>query len=339
MKTIGIVTYYDAINEGAFLQAYCLKKFLEDNFDVKVYFVENDKVNNLRLQRQSLFYVKNPKALLNNMRRYFALRAAQQNFLPVQKCTGEIDAVIVGSDEMWNVGNTLFSSYNIDGGVSTGRKISYAVSMGNFSDKLPPKMVTELEGFSALSVRDYNAQDVLKRSGIAEAHMHLDPVFLVDIPAQVPKKNVLPFLLVYGNIRKESNIRAIQQFAREKGLKTVSVDICNKWCDMMVTAKSPFEFVGYIDAADFIVTNMFHGTMLSIVRNRPFISIQTQRRRKKIEYAAEKLVFSSRCVDESDFIDASIVQEEPLNYEYINSIIQEERKFAKSYFSKALELT
>ena len=39
--SIGIVTYYNAINEGAFLQAYCLKNFIESCSTSKVYFVPN----------------------------------------------------------------------------------------------------------------------------------------------------------------------------------------------------------------------------------------------------------------------------------------------------------
>ena len=337
MKRIGIITYYDAINEGAFLQAYCLKKFLEENFKAQVFFVKNSKINNLNLQKKVLFSVRNPKSFFLNSVRYYSLRKAQKSFLPIEDKEEQVDLAIVGSDEMWNVKNALFSSYNINGNISAKRMVSYAVSMGDFSDKMPQEITKKIEEFDLLSVRDYNAKSVLERSGINSMSIHLDPVFLIDIPHKKPNGIRKPFLMVYGNISNPKCIESIKKFARKKGLLTVSVDMHNKWCDLAVVAKSPFEFVGYVDMAKFVVTNMFHGTMLAVVRNRPFISIQTARRSKKIEYAAKKLGFIDRCIDEEGLLDIEEVDKSSIDFNSINSIILEERNNVREYFKKALQ--
>ena len=337
MYKVGIVTYYDAINEGAFLQAYCLKTFLEENFDVQVYFVENNQINNLKLQRKRLFHVKNPRIYINNICRYAALVHSQKRFLQTNKKNDSLDLVIVGSDEMWNVSNALFCSYNVDGNTLVKKRISYAVSMGNFSEELSLDMVEKIKQFYSISVRDYNAKNILENSGIQYVDMHLDPVFLIDIQAQTPIKKLEPYLMVYGNIRDERNIGAIKNFAHKNGFKIVSVDIYNKWCDINIPAKNPFEFVGLIDSAQFIVTNMFHGTMLSIVRKRPFISIQTSRRRKKMTYVTELFKVSNRCIDEQDFKVIEDMHQQALDGEYIDSIIDIQRSIARNYFNDALE--
>ena len=63
---IGIVTYYNAINEGAFLQAYCLKNFIEKQFSCEVYFVPNKRIDIFNIQKKQLLHSKNPKVLWVN---------------------------------------------------------------------------------------------------------------------------------------------------------------------------------------------------------------------------------------------------------------------------------
>ena len=338
---VGIVTYYNAINEGAFLQAYCLKHFLEVNYGVDVYFVPNCCEDIIRRQKEDLFKTNNPIVLWNNYRRYYALTKAQKKYF-TEYTAQDYDFLVVGSDEMWNEGNAIFSSYNMDGGFPSIRKISYAVSIGNFDGDFSEDVRGKLQTYAGISVRDRNTYNaVSKVVSHTTVNINADPVFLIDIAAAAPSKHFKPYLMIYGLISGMNEINAIKHYAHKNGYTTVSVDIFNRWCDKNIVAKSPFEFVGYIDAAEAIVTNMFHGTMLSIVREKNFVSLLTRRRKPKIELWSEKLGFVPSCIDLEDMdsdLPAAIERcaRFSLDYKNIKQLIVEERARAKLYFDTVL---
>ena len=91
------------------------------------------------------------------------------------------------------------------------------------------------------------------------------------------------------------------------------------------------------DKADLIITNMFHGAMLSVVRNKSFISLQTERRKQKIEFASKKLLFDKRCINEQDDWCIEDILDNELDFESINEIIEQEQNNVKTYFMKAFQ--
>lgn len=336
MKKVGIITYYSAINEGAFLQAYCLSNFLKSEFDTEVVFVRNTERNCREIEQlKSLLKGHNPKQIISNISRYRAMKKAQMDNFTIESRSSVFDLIVVGSDEMWNVSNKMYSVYNLGIGYKANQFISYAVSMGQYEDALPKDAIERIADFSLLSVRDNNSVTVLKQAGFKDIKIHLDPVFLYDIEAVEPLKKLPRFLLVYGLITNQSEISAIEKFANNHGLTIISLDIFNKWCHNIV-AHSPFEFIGYIDKAEYIVTNMFHGTMLSAVRNKKFVSILTKRRKNKVLYAAELLGFTNRCLKNPEEVIAKLncILPAEINYSLINRCIENEKKRTIEYFER-----
>ena len=108
--SIGIVTYYNAINEGAFLQAYCLKNFIESCSTSKVYFVPNKSADIFSIQKKQLLQTKNPRLFWVNLNRIIANREAQKAYLSIGTINKNYDIVVVGSDEMWNEKNKAFKN-------------------------------------------------------------------------------------------------------------------------------------------------------------------------------------------------------------------------------------
>ena len=256
--------------------------------------------------------------------------------MPVGIGNQKYDVVIVGSDEMWNEKNKAFTEYNTAFGIEAPIKISYAVSMGNYVSRLSEGVINEISKFSTLSVRDLNSQMILNKSMFKNGSIHLDPVFLYKIVSEEPKI-AFGFILIYGAISNAETVKKIKEYSKNKKLKTISVDIYNSWCDVKTAARSPFEFVGYIDKADLIITNMFHGAMLSVVRNKSFISLQTERRKQKIEFASKKLLFDKRCINEQDDWCIEDILDNELDFESINEIIEQEQNNVKTYFMKAFQ--
>ncbi|MED9970156.1 MAG: polysaccharide pyruvyl transferase family protein [Ruminococcus sp.] len=332
---IGIYTYYNAVNEGAFLQAYCLKSFFENNYGATVSFLP---IKN-QVYHQKLFSplkTKNPFRRMNFKKRKKALDTAREKtFVTAQN---EIfDMVVFGSDELWNINNPVFSDENMGASIKNGNMISYAVSMGNTSphDNRWKDLKAYFDKFRKISVRDYNSAGIIRDVIGKECQIHVDPVFLHDIPVVKPSVSY-PYLLVYGGFYDDNVIKNIKRFAAEKKLKIIAADLYNRWCKTVV-AKSPWEFMGYIENADYVVTNMFHGTMLSILKKKKFVTVLTEERKNKLTYALERFGCTERAVGmgESSFFEKLTAAAEIMpDGEYIDKVISEERVKTGQYFDK-----
>ena len=79
------------------------------------------------------------------------------------------------------------------------------------------------------------------------------------------------YLLVYTYSFDADKIKRTKEFAKQKGLKIVAVGNKFDWCDFSLPA-SPFEVLGLFMNAEYVVTDTFHGTALSIHFHRQFCS-------------------------------------------------------------------
>ena len=105
MKKIAILTLYDSFNFGTFLQAYALSQFLaQQGYDI--YFIENAKKNRF------IKWVKNKdiKKMVFNIGQAYRYYKAQKYFR-IKSPDETFDAIVIGSDEIWNIKNPSFSHH------------------------------------------------------------------------------------------------------------------------------------------------------------------------------------------------------------------------------------
>ena len=272
-KKCGILTLHQALNYGAFLQAYALQETVKQlGYDVSIINLAKNKV----FERLLLIKCKYPKMVVHHYKllKEFDEVAAKLEikYDPLDR----YDAVIVGSDELWNLKNGMFRHYPEYFAKSKEQDsfISYAVS----ANSLTPQEFTELQGtnedfsgFKAVSVRDAKTFDIVKTLGKIEPAMVLDPTLIMDnwepCVQQCKEKN---FILYYSMTVDSEERSAVERLAKQTGKKIITVGCRNEWCDEMVYA-NPFEFIGYVKAADYVVTSQFHGVMFSLIFNKQFV--------------------------------------------------------------------
>lgn len=330
---IGIVTYYKAINNGAFLQAYCLKKFVEEVYSGEVFFVpfSTDTVSKDILKNK-----KNPLKLLNALLRYKSISMFQKRELVEGDRTEHYDLIIAGSDEIWNIRNKVFTFENMAVNLNADAYITYAISMGNtaLEERFPTDFARELDKFNYVSVRDFNSEKILREKFSIDACINVDPVFLADIPKYEKHKIRKKYLMVYGGIDKKDIYTAILSYAKEQDLDVISVDSYNKWCKTIVS-RNPFDFVDYIRNAECVVTNMFHGTMLSVVLKKKFVSILTKTRSPKMSHAITIFSIQDNVIEEEELQkDCKRMKDiinSPVNSKHIDCMIEVEREKAQKY--------
>ncbi|MBQ7795424.1 MAG: polysaccharide pyruvyl transferase family protein [Lachnospiraceae bacterium] len=290
-KNCGIITFHDAINYGAVLQAYALKKALTDYCNPFIV-----RHHNLKIAKQhslSPGIPTNPQALKTFIIKsltYFPNAKKHQAFLDFKNRylydTPEettADFYITGSDQVWNyVCSGFDKAYFLDFADARKRN-SYSASFG--LDTIPEDYIehyyTLLKNFNKISVRESTGCNIIKELLDRDVPVTLDPTLLLTKDEWKSlfshSINEKPYLLVYAFCTTPTMIDFVNRIAADKNLQIiVLLPEKSMWRkSKFKNAKylnylSPQDWVQYFYNASFVVTNSFHGTVFSINFNRPF---------------------------------------------------------------------
>ena len=339
---IGILTTFDEINSGAYLQAYALQNFLKiSGYDS--YFI-NYKTLNYFLKEWKIYLLqKNPIRLVENIGKILKFKSDHRKFkktkfsFSVNNIHKEnFDVIIMGSDEIWNFSNCIgadipaFSSY----GLKAKKFISYAPSFGSVSidSEFPHYIVKGVKQINHLSVRDENSLKILKdKFNRSNVKLVLDPTFLYDFDNEL---DIIPriirgnYILVYGFFDQQT-MNEIKAISHKMNVQTISVFYFNSNCDKNMMMISPFEWLNLIKNASYVVTNMYHGTIFSLKFKKKIALQVTPYRKNKIEtliniFGLEELVLRD---------DNNIAQifEKNVNYNEIHKKIDRYKKESMKY--------
>lgn len=206
--------------------------------------------------------------------------------------SNQFDAVVVGSDQCWRpMYSPNISTYFLDflENDNSIKKLAYAASFGTADweyDAQQTQMAKKLiQKFDAVSVREKQAVDLIKNQLSGEAVFVLDPTLLLDKedylevinahqPALSTNKGVYTYVLDTDGWKGQ----IIDSIA--KGLNTgifnnqpkATADKPSGNAEDYVVPSIEGWLKGFVDA-DFIVTDSFHGTIFSILFNKPFIAL------------------------------------------------------------------
>lgn len=333
-KRCGIITLHRALNYGAFLQAFALQETVK-RLGYRTNVV--DLAQNRVVERFMLVKCKYPEMVVHQYKMLKKFDDVAGKLDVNNDRLKNYDVVIVGSDELWNLKNGMFRHYPEYFAKSEANVpfISYAVSANN----LTVQEFSQLQGpdenfsrFKAISVRDSKTYDIVKTLGNKEPIVVLDPTLIMENwePYIQPCKEK-NFILYYSMTVDQEERAAVEKMAKKSGKRLITVGCRNKWCDKIVYA-NPFEFMGYVKAADYVVTSQFHGVMFSLIFNKKFI-IFSQGKGKVID-AIEKFGLEDREV--SGRKDLLEILETKMDYERINGAIKKRKAESIDWLENAL---
>jgi hypothetical protein len=170
-KKIGVLTFHNCINYGSYWQARCLVEALRARGH-HAELLDHDCRCVRRAEAKCALQPKLPERTPRRELRHYRLKTrkfidaiaslprSRRFSLHDPQSAGEYDAIVVGSDEVWNFRHPWYGSKPIffGDGLRTERLISYAASFGNHSawDGMDPAWADKLQRFSAVAVRDEN---------------------------------------------------------------------------------------------------------------------------------------------------------------------------------------
>lgn len=356
MKKIGLLSMQKVCNYGSFLQAFALKKTIEQ-LGHQCEFVDIEQGNILNeYKRTPLLYIqkiierfckfdvltriKYTKLFLNRFNsEFFDLLEANKHTIK------QFDTVVIGSDEVFHFAQKTTWGYTpqLYGRVkNTNKVISYAGSFGSTTiDKiakhnLEQEIAEALSSMTAISVRDTNSAEIVTQLTGTTPTINVDPVLMFDYMPYVKEVNRKDYIIIYtypNRIKCKTEIDAIVAFARKHNKKLISIGFYFSWCDETVVP-TPFEVLGYIKAADYIVTDTFHGTVMSLKLNRKFVSIIRESNKQKMTSLLTQFNLSNRIVENTNELEQILIKE--IDYTVTNKVLLEERERSLQYLNDNL---
>lgn len=330
---IGIITFHNAHNYGAVLQCYALQTYLiQLGHDVSVInYRNNELLKCYKVFDVDRIWSKNPFKLIRNLRKelsvYSVRKKRNRNFnafieerlrLVEQETilSGVLDYIVIGSDQVWNIGLTGgFDKYYWGGfGHSSRTKIiSYAASVEKkWPDESDVVAKNFLSKFSAISVREGNIAQIIRGYQLkAPVCVSVDPTMLLDMKSwevMVEKPNIDgPYLLLYQVRLSDKAYEIAKSIAESKHLKLVClsarVDGVNT---KEISGASPNLFLGLFRYAEHVVCTSFHGCVFSVVFQRPFYSVRlNDGKDERAENLLHSLGLESRIVESGNPCDFS----------------------------------
>jgi hypothetical protein len=243
------------------------------------------------------------------------------------------DAFLVGSDQVWRpayaafigVENYFFNFVKDD----SKPKIAYAVSFGEkntvFSEALHSQLCALYSKFKAVSVRESIGVDILESNGMAKpkAIPVLDPTFLLtpENYGRVIKESKISehnnkYVLSYFIVNTPEKDSILKAKAKELELDTVFMSTESSK-DISIP-----QWLYNFNHADFIVTDSFHGTVFSILYNKPF------------KLLSNKLNDESRTANLLHMFD--ITDTTNVDWDKVNSLIEKYRKESFNFLKSSL---
>ena len=358
---LGIITHYDVHNHGALLQLHSLKTVLKSlgheaialRFKHNYDFLDGDAEHKYNITLKSIpFYIgyllkKGLPITYFNYRKKKIL----DNFKAERELVGDyyshskdIDAIFIGSDEvfsiecgivpiLWGFGSTTKNIY------------SYAASFGPTTlEWIKQKNATEfirggISNISKISVRDENSRKIIENLSNKQVEMVCDPVILYGYEKEIKeftKPENYKYILIYSydnNMNKEEEIKKIKEFADKRNLKIISVGFYHKWCDKSINV-SPIELIRYINGAELVITDTFHGSVISIITNSEFIT-KIRGNGNKLRFLLKQHGLEHRITENFENIEEIVNTK--INYDNVNKIIKNEREESIKFLKSCLE--
>lgn len=235
-----------------------------------------------------------------------------------------LDAVVVGSDQLWLPVNIAGRYYTLDFVKKPCNKVSYATSFG--VSELPGRYMDEvarfLPTFFAISVREDTGADIAEKATGARPQVVCDPTMLLDRAewssvADMSLVPDVPYAFCYFMGKNVWQRECVRREADRRGLKLVAiahpdeyVPYDDTYADVYPWDAGPAEWVGLISRAEMVFTDSFHGSAFSNIFERPFVSFRrhinagAQSTNSRIDSLLGRLGLESRICESAELFDA-----------------------------------
>lgn len=321
---VGILTFHRPINYGAFLQSFALSNYLkktfpDEEFEIVDYIAPRENKNIfLNILRTVKWYgissgikeIKKIRVFKNSLKylplsdKHFCTEDLEELFSYIDN---KYDMLIIGSDAVFNWNQNGFPSafipqYSFKIPVATYAASVHGLKYYDVEKEKISQCGSVFDNISFIGVRDKNIENFVKYCNGNLTPIHCcDPTVLMDYQSLYAIKH-----RCVTDISKEYNIDLTkpyivmmledQEIAREvyerysQTYTLVSLFKKNKYSDKFLYDLTPVEWALVLKGAKAVVTNYFHGTLVSLGQGIPTIVVDLSKYDEPYEGKLDDLV-------------------------------------------------
>lgn len=266
----------------------------------------------------------------------------------------KLDAIIVGSDQVWRPDySPCLTNYYLDFISNNNRikKISYGASFGsdkwNYSNEQTILCGTLLQQFDFVSVRESSGIKLCKEHFHIDAKQVVDPTLLLEpedyqtlLSSNQTKRGNLFCYILDKNQEKNDIINLIatkNRFKPFESMPLLSDTTYNLYKNIDKCVYPPIEkWLSAFMEADMVLTDSFHGTVFSIIFNKPFWVIGNKERGiARFDSILSLFNLKNRFIVDYEHINLNI--NEPIEWSSVNKKRQELKKESIQFLLNALQ--
>lgn len=370
MEKTGIITFHSAYNYGSVLQAFATQeavKKLGCDPEIINYRLKEQKIiySNIRFKYGLKSFIRDLTLLpvygkrKEKYRRFedffkekLVLTAEAEEPEDVSMIWGKYPVIISGSDQIWNKHSLELQAndwkymgpYLLDG--YSGRKVSYASSTANMTDAELERIKPQLDDFSRIAMREPSSAEKISAMLGKSVESVLDPTFLLNKDEWIEKLSLKKaegdYILFYslGGPTPFSRVKAdLQAFSEKLGCK---VRVVTPFCRVAASKYfephpeyGPVDFMNAIYNAKAVVTDSYHGTILSVNFGKDVYSLCKKggsefRKTEVLERIGlgERILYDSNGLLSKDFA--------PVEYAAVYEKLQVLREHSMSYLEEIM---
>ncbi len=343
---IALLTYFAADNYGAVLQAYATIKALEQcGHDVQLvnYIIPEPPrswVKNMLLYPKHLKLERFRRRYFKNLTRPFRSTIALQENPPLAEC------YLIGSDQTWNpfISREMTRGFFLDFGNEKVLRTTYAASFGMSEWEDSQWMSSEdakqlLQRFDFVSVRETSGVTLLRdKFGLKDVTQVVDPVLLYPRYDELtgPMKEgdeLILYKLVnsadyYERARQLGDVlncplRSIGSIRRIRGVRCSYPESLEGWMRRIASAR-------------YVITDSFHGTVVSLLYGRQFIvCVGNPKRITRIQSLLAQFGLEDRILFDTDSVEIMTERlDSPIDYDAVHGKLQDLRVESYEYLRR-----
>lgn len=258
------------------------------------------------------------------------------------------DAVIVGSDQVWRPDygpdiRNYFLNF-----VSKGvMKIAYAASFGKddptYTDAELTQCKSLLQLFKAISLREQSGLNIIEDWGVLSEFkpcVVLDPTMLLEkgnYQQLIEKEPVQTMGKAFCYVLDESKTAndIINAICKDKGITPFHIIDVNCWKEEHYVMPSIEAWLRGIYDAECVITDSFHGTVFSILFNKPFVVYANRERGiSRFQTLLESFDLLDRIAETSE--QAITISKKTISWDYVNRVLYQRRKESLQFLISSL---
>ena len=220
--------------------------------------------------------------------RWYNMLPDAKGWSELKKQASEMDAVIVGSDQLWRPSNIVGCFYTLEFVPDKVKKIAFSTSFG--VPELPSSLHKHAKKFLSriehISVREDSGADIVKNESGREATVVCDPTMMLTAEEWLHIQDEKPFaegkyILMYlmGDNPKQREF--VKNLSKQTGCRIIGllhgatyISYDEDVVDEKPYNVGPAEFINLIRYAEYVCTDSFHCCVLSILNSTKFFAFR-----------------------------------------------------------------